>query len=266
MFLVAFSAAGCSGSSVSELSGVTRLGNSAGDPGVAFTPEEGSSGQRTAAARAATPGLHAELPADVVVSARKSAERASALSNPADKAYRIGPLDVLDISVFNVPELSKSVQVSESGSIGFPLIGDVQAAGRTARDIEANLTAALGSKYLQKPQVTVFIKEYNSQRITIDGAVKRPGVFPVQGSMTLLQALALAQGVSDGSDDTVVVFRTVNGSRSAARFDIGDVRSGTAADPTLVPGDVVVAGKSALKEGFNNLLRLVPAAGLFAIL
>ncbi|MEZ5855394.1 MAG: polysaccharide biosynthesis/export family protein [Hyphomicrobiaceae bacterium] len=72
---------------------------------------------------------------------------------------------------------SKSVQVANSGTINLPLVGDIVAAGRTARDIERDLSAKLGAKYLRNPQVTVFVKEYNSQRITVEGAVNKPDVF-----------------------------------------------------------------------------------------
>lgn len=274
--------AGCAGSSVSELTLVPKLGADAA-PAEAAARETAAgetivrtakapsnkmpSEQVPASAAAASAGSPAsEAVPSALAAVRKSAETAVAANNPSDKAYRIGPLDVLDISVFSVPELSKSVQVSEAGSIGYPLVGEVEASGKTAREIEATLTKSLGAKYLQRPQVTVFIKEYNSQRVTIDGAVRKPGVFPVQGSMSLLQAIAFAQGVTEAADDSIVVFRTANGVRSAARFDIGEIRAGNATDPQLVAGDVVVAGKSAIKEGFNNLLKLVPAAGVFALL
>jgi polysaccharide export outer membrane protein len=99
----------------------------------------------------------------------------TAVTDPSSSAYKIGPLDVLDISVFKVAELSKSVQVADGGTINLPLVGEVPAAGKTAQEVETDLTAKLGAKYLQSPQVTVFVKEYNSQRVTVDGAVKKPG-------------------------------------------------------------------------------------------
>ena len=150
--------------------------------------------------------------------------------------------------------------------MNLPLVGEVGAAGKTAREVERELTKSLGAKYLQKPQVTIFIKEYNSQRITIEGAVNRPGVFPIQGGMSLLQAVAMAQGLKDISDNTVLVFRRSKGERKAARFDVSDIRTGDAEDPQLMAGDIVVAGKSTLKEGFNGFLKALPITGLFALL
>lgn len=187
-------------------------------------------------------------------------------SIPGAASYKIGPQDVLEISVFKVPELSKAAQVSEAGTVNLPLIGEVGVSGKTARELERQLTQQLGSRYLQNPQVTVFVKEYNSQRITVEGAVKRPGVLPIQGSMSLLQAVALSQGLEELSDDTVLVFRNSNGIRKAARFDVSEIRTGAVEDPQLMAGDVVVAGTSTLKKNFNGFLKLLPVAGLFAIL
>lgn len=188
------------------------------------------------------------------------------MSEPSSGAYKIGPYDVLDVSVFKVAELSKTVQSSEAGTINLPLIGEMQAGGRTAREVERELTGTLGAKYLQNPQITVFVKEYNSQRVTIEGAVKKPGVFPIQGRMTLLQAIATAQGLGEFADSTVVVFRQQQGKRSAAHFDVSSIRDGSSDDPELAAGDVVVAGKSALKEGFATIIKAAPITSVFGLL
>jgi polysaccharide export outer membrane protein len=97
-----------------------------------------------------------------------AAEHSAALAKEADKftsaatrgnsAYKIGPLDVLDVAVFQVPDLTKSVQVADTGTIHYPLVGEVQAAGKTARQLEDDLAKRLGAKYLQSPQVTVFVQ------------------------------------------------------------------------------------------------------------
>ena len=129
----------------------------------------------------------------------------------AENAYRIGPFDVLDISVFQVPELTKSVQVADSGTINLPLVGEVRVAGRTAQEVERDLTAKLGAEYLQNPQVTVFVKEYNSQNVTVSGAVKKPGVYPIRGKTTLAQLVALAGDFDAGSDSSVLILREQGG-------------------------------------------------------
>jgi polysaccharide export outer membrane protein len=177
--------------------------------------------------------------------------------------YKIGAHDVLDVSVFKVPELSKTIQVADSGTVNLPLVGEIRAAGRTSQEVEKELTRKLGATYLQSPQVTVFVKEFNSQRVTIDGAVNKPGVFPYRSSVSLLQVITMAGGLDKNSDSTAVVFRTVNGERKGARFDVSQIRDGQAPDPAIEPGDVVVIGTSAIKEAFNNVLKSLPVAGLF---
>ncbi len=205
-------------------------------------------------------------PRDQDAAVRKVALTLSSVSDPNSKAYKIGPRDVLEVTVFKVPDLSKVVQVSEAGTISYPLIGEVQAGGRTAREVEQDLTKSLGAKYLQKPQISVFVKEYNSQRITMEGAVKKPGVYPIAGGMSLLQATAIAGGFDANADETVLLMRQTNGKRSAAKYDVARIRAGTAEDPQLEAGDVVIAPTSDIKEGMNNILRVLPLATMVPLL
>jgi len=199
--------------------------------------------------------------------ARKAVEAITAAGTPGNTGYKIGAQDVIEISVFKVPELSKMVQVSETGTVNLPLIGEVSAAGRTATELEKALTASLGAKYLQNPQVTVYVKEYNSQRVTLEGGgVKKPGVYPLRGRMTLLQLIATAEGLSELSSSEVAVFREENGKRMGARFDVSAIRSGEVADPPLRAGDVIVAPTSMAKETLNSVIKLVPLAAVFALL
>ncbi|MFA9476435.1 MAG: polysaccharide biosynthesis/export family protein, partial [Filomicrobium sp.] len=138
----------------------------------------------------------------------KAAEPFTSTATPGDVAYKIGPQDVLEISVFKVPELSKSAQVAEIGTINLPLLGEVPAAGKTARELERDLTAKLGAKYLQSPQVTVAVKEYNAQRVTIEGAIRKPGVYPIRSKTSLLQLTAMAEGLRDDAESSgIVIFR-----------------------------------------------------------
>ncbi len=196
----------------------------------------------------------------------KVATQLTSSSTPGSEGYKVGAQDVLEVSVFKVPELSKTVQVADAGSINLPLVGEVPAAGRTARDIERDLTKRLGDKYLQSPQVTVFVKEYNSRRVTVEGAVKKPGVIPYRGSTSLIQVVAMAEGLSEFADSEVVVFRQAGDKRTAARFDLEAIRAGTADDPQVLAGDVVVVGKSAFKEAYGQFLKSLPAVGVFGAL
>lgn len=185
-------------------------------------------------------------------------------STPGNTSYKVGPQDVLDVTVFKAPELSRQVQVAESGTIGMPLIGEVAAAGRTAQEIEREIAQRLGASYLQSPQVSIFVKEFNSQRITVEGAVKKPGVFPYRGRATLIQSIALAEGIDQAVASTeIVVFRQVDGRRHAARFDLEEIRSGTVPDPAIQPGDVVLVNTSGAKSAFNNFVKVLPMATVF---
>ena len=136
--------------------------------------------------------------------------RAGGGSTPGNQAYRIGPLDVLDISVFQAPGLTKTVEVADNGTINLPLLGETPAAGKTAQELERDLNSKLGAKYLQNPQVTVKVKEFNSSRVTVTGAVKNPGVFPYKGE-TLLQFVTMAGGLAPESNSMVLVLRQNNG-------------------------------------------------------
>jgi polysaccharide export outer membrane protein len=193
---------------------------------------------------------------------QKVALTVASASDPASKSYKVGPRDVLEVTVFQAPELSKTFQVSERGTINFPLVGEIDAGGRTAREIELDLHKKLGAKYLQNPQISVFVKDHFSQRITIEGAVKKPGVFPIAGGGTLLQALAEAQGFDDTASHVVLLFRQDNGRRLAAKYDVSSIRDGSAEDPQLEAGDVIVVPNSELKEGMSVVLKLVPLATL----
>lgn len=177
---------------------------------------------------------------------------AAVAAAPGSVDYKISPLDVLDISVFQVPDLTKAVQVNSGGQISLPLIGAVTASGKTTQTLEQEIAAKLGAKYLQSPQVTVVVKEYTSQRVTVEGAVNKPGVFPMTGRTTLLQSVAMAGGLDRVADPRgIVVFREADGVRTAAKFDLPAIRSGKESDPVLVGGDVVVVdqhgGKTALR-------------------
>jgi len=215
---------------------------------------------RQEAANARLSGSDAKLAAG-------AADKLTSAATPGNSGYKIGPLDVLELSVFKVPELSRMAQVAESGTVNLPLVGEVQAAGRTAQEIERDLTKKLAAKYLQSPQVSILIKEFNSQRVTVEGAVKKPGVYPLRGKMTLLQVVASAEGLDNQvSDSTVLVFRQINSKRAAAKFDMGDIRAGKAEDPVVQSGDVIVAPNSAVKETFNLVLKALPLATVFALL
>ena len=179
--------------------------------------------------------------------------------------YRIGAQDLLEISVFGVQELSKDVRVNSNGQISLPLIGGVMAGGKTIPELEAELAGKYANGFLQKPQVSVFVKEFTSQRITVEGAVNKPGIFPITGRTSLLQVIALAGGVDDKVADLsgIVVMRQVEGRRQAAVFDLRQVRKGNVEDPQLYGDDIVVVEQSGSKSAFRRFIESVPAIGVF---
>jgi polysaccharide export outer membrane protein len=198
--------------------------------------------------------------------AADAAAKLTSAATPGNSGYKIGPLDSLDVQVFKVPDLSKNVQVADDGTITYPLIGVMTVAGKTTRELEAELAQKLGGKYIRNPHVTVLVKEYNSQRVTVEGGVKTTGVYALKGRTTLTQILAMAGDVDSSiSSGDIVIFRTIEGKRSAAKFDFDDIRSGKIQDPELNPGDVIVADTSATKVALANVLKVLPLATSAAV-
>jgi len=181
--------------------------------------------------------------------------------------YRVGAQALLEIRVFGVSDLSHQARVNSNGMINVPLVGSVMAGGRTVPELEKELAAKYADGYLQNPQVSIFVKEYTSQRVTLEGAVKKPGIYPLTGKTTLLQAVAMAQGLDEFADlEGVVLFRHVNGERMAAAFDLAAVRRGAMPDPQVYGDDIIVIERSGSKSALREFLRTVPALGLFLAL
>ena len=130
----------------------------------------------------------------------------NALSASANE-YRIGPEDVVSINVFEAQELNREVRVSASGEISLPLLGSVRAAGMTPRELEFVLQELLHRTYMKDPHVSVFVREVQSHPVSVMGAVRRPGVFQIRGSKTLLEVLSLAEGLADDAGETVLIMR-----------------------------------------------------------
>ena len=182
----------------------------------------------------------------------------------AENAYRSGPGDTLTISVMRVPDLSGDATIDPTGDITMPLIGKVAAIGKTTDQLASEITAMLSAKYLQNPEVRVALKASSSQRITVDGSVTAPGIYPIVGSTTLLQAVALAKGTTvDANSRKVAVFRTINGQRQAAAFDLTDIRRGKAPDPEIFGNDIIVVDGSSTKAAMKNILQTLPLVTLF---
>lgn len=180
-------------------------------------------------------------------------------------AYYIGPQDKLDIVVYQLPELTKVVTVDQAGQIALPFVGAVMAGGHTPLEVRAEIASRLGQSIMRRPDVTVAVSESVGQRITVEGAVVQPGVYPVQGRSSLLQALALAKGPDlVANEHLVAVFRTINHQKNAAIFDVAMIRDGQMADPVLYGNDTVVVERSSGKVLLRDLIRgVAPLLGVF---
>lgn len=179
--------------------------------------------------------------------------------------YRIGPLDTLDVTVFQEPDLSvKALEVDASGRIALPLVGAVEAKGKTAPQLASELETLFGAKYLRNPEVTVTVASSVSQKVSVQGEVVQPGVYQLTGPTTLLDVMSLAKGETDVAKlDQVVVFRNINGERMGAVFSVASIRRGEAPDPVIQGNDLVVVGSSEARKLWQNIVRAAPILGVF---
>lgn len=161
---------------------------------------------------------------------------------PDPNEYRIGALDLLEIKVLSAEEMNRSVRVDSRGNINMPLIGLVPAAGLTGYELEKSIAEKLAVDYMQNPQVSVFIKEFTSQRVTVQGVVKRAGIYDFQGRASLLQAISIGGGLDvKANENAVKVIRKINEQESETMvFDLAAIRNNKAPNPFLKGGDVVV--------------------------
>lgn len=181
-----------------------------------------------------------------------------------EENYRIAPLDTVTVNVFRQKDLSGDYEVDLTGRISLPLIGSIEAIDLTTAQLDQKITAAYGQRYLVNPDVAVGVKSSTRRSVTVDGAVKQSGSFPVNGSLTLMQAIALSGGTSEDANlRRVAVFRTVSGQRQAAAFDLQEIRRGKASDPPVYPGDIVVVDGSSVKETQKRLLSNIPILSIF---
>lgn len=159
---------------------------------------------------------------------------------------RVTAGDMLDIKVFQAEELTGKVRVESSGNITLPLLGSIKVAGLTPSEVETKLKTLLGSKYLQNPQVTVFMEEgFTTQRVTLEGEVKKPGVYPIKGSATVLQAIAMAEGLAPLADSSKVVLFRRNGDQTKAyNLNLDAIRNGKMRDPYVRGDDLIVVHRS----------------------
>jgi polysaccharide export outer membrane protein len=186
-----------------------------------------------------------------------------------ERASLIGPLDVIEVGVFGVPELSRELQVDLSGAITMPLVGQVDARGKTPAELSSEIASRLRGRYVRDPDVSINVKSSVSQVVTVEGEVKEPGLYPVTNQTTLMRAIASAKGLSEYAKLTdVVILRQVNGQRMAGLYNLAAIRRGLYSDPSIFANDVVVVGDSPSRRLFRDVVATAPllAAPLVAII
>lgn len=175
------------------------------------------------------------------------------------RSYLIGPLDRLSVDVYGVAELSRSVQVDASGRISLPLIGSLEASGKTPSDLGTMIADRLRARYVRDPKVTVNLTETVSQVVTVDGAVRAPGLYNVSGRMTLMRAIARAEGTTEyARENYVVVFRRVNNKDMAALYDLRAIRQGVYKDPEIFANDIIQVSDSSARRLFRDVIAASP--------
>lgn len=177
---------------------------------------------------------------------------------------RIAPMDKVRVNVFQMADLTGEYEVDQSGQVTLPLVGSFEAQGNTAQELAQKIRTRLTERYMHNPNVQVAITATTDRSITLDGAVSAPGAYPIIGSTTLMQAVALGRGLKpDANPSRVVVFRTVDGQRMAAAFDLQAIRRAEAEDPPIYGNDIIIVDGSQARQMFRDLLSAIPLIGIF---
>jgi len=168
---------------------------------------------------------------------------AAAAQLPVSAEYRIGPKDLLEITAMGVAEIQKHVvRVSEDGRIMLPLVGEVEVNDLTRAEVEKKLVVLLGEKYLVNPQVTIFILEYKSKRVSVLGAVEKTGLYELLGRQTLMSIISQAGGLTRDAGNEIIVIRPLpDGSSTAIRISVDDlfVKGDAKLNIPLEAGDII---------------------------
>lgn len=180
--------------------------------------------------------------------------------------YRVGASDLLAVKVFGDDRLQRDVRVNNAGEVSLPLVGKLSVGGKTVDEVQAQVEDAYRARYLQNPQVSVLVTERARERVTVEGAVASPGIYPITTHLTLLQAVALAKGPTTVADQKdLFVYRTIGGERHVARFDLDAIREDRSPDPELVAEDIVVVTESGAKVWLRRLVEVTPLLGVWTL-
>jgi polysaccharide biosynthesis/export protein len=180
--------------------------------------------------------------------------------------YIITSQDVLQVSVFQVPDLARTVRVDGSGAVSLPLVGRVPVRGKSILQAQEDIAARYGKSYLQSPQVTLSLVR-SGQRVTVNGAVKNPTVLTLDGTLTLSMAIAQSGGLNElGNSTRVHVARPTGQQVEDFVYNLDDIQAGKSANPILRGGDIVVVEESNTKLALKNMKDVLPFAAIGAFL
>lgn len=166
----------------------------------------------------------------------------SALPPPETvRAEMLGPGDVVEVRIYNEPELSGTHQISDTGTIRLPLVGAVEAAGTTPDQLTVRITQAYNEKYLKDADVSLFVKAHTSRKVYVLGQVKSPGQYPFDGKMTIIDAVALAGGTTKLADanSTLITRESADGKQLRVIVRVASIGQGKEPDVELQPGDII---------------------------
>lgn len=174
--------------------------------------------------------------------------------------YTISAYDRLIVDVLGFEELKeRRLDVDGSGRITLPIAGEVAVAGLSPAQAGDRIVEQFKRGYVREPRVSVNIEDAKSQYVTVEGEVRKPGNLPIVSGMTLLRAIAAAEGATEFARlREVVIHRKVNGKQMVALYDLSAIRRAAYQDPVLYPQDVVVVGESASRRLFQTLLQVSP--------
>lgn len=172
--------------------------------------------------------------------------------------YRLGLGDVIGVTVLNADQFNRKLRVDSAGKVSLPLLGSVQVAGLTPQEVETVIADALREKYMNDPQVSVFVEESASLRFSIEGAVRTPNVYPLKGRVTLLQAIAAGGGFTKVADTSQVrILRGTGTAQQVLVFDADKIREGLASDPVVLGNDAIIAVPSTGRTVFYETLDTI---------
>lgn len=207
---------------------------------------------------------------DRTVAASPDVELANLTELPVPEGlgvYRIGPQQLLTISVANAPMLTGAFLTDENGNLPYPLVGSIETAGLTPAQAAERIAGRLAGRYVVNPQVTVRPDNVPEATVSVGGEVDRPGSYPSQTATSLMRAINLSGGLTDfAKSDDVLILRTVGGQRYIGVYNLAAIQRGNYTDPPVYSEDIIVVGDSSFRRSLQSIIQVLPLLTTSAIL